>query len=68
MGNTQSTAVDGGAPEAPGILGKVGAIPRAQAITEGRKRRSTIKLPPKAVKSSPDDWPFIEVCSAGWCL
>ena len=44
-------------------MGKLGAIPRAQAITEGgRKGRSVVKLPPKAVKSSPEDWPFIEVC------
>ena len=44
-------------------MGKLGAIPRAQAITEGgRKGRTVVKLPPKAVKSSPEDWPFIEVC------
>lgn len=46
-------------------MGKLGAIPRAQAITEGgRKGRTVVKLPPKAVKSSPEDWPFIEACAS----
>lgn len=61
MGNSNSTAADGGAPEPTGVLGNL-RVPRAQAITEGgRKDRASVRLPPKAVKSSPDDWPFIEV-------
>lgn len=64
MGSSSSkTAGEGDEKEGPGLLGRLNAIPRAQAITEGnRKRRaSSVKLPPKAVRSSPADWPFIEV-------
>lgn len=49
-------------------MGKLGGIPRAQAITEGgRKGRASVKLPPKAVRSSPEDWPFIEVRKDSSC-
>jgi hypothetical protein len=61
MGNSNSTAAaEGGGADVPAFTGKLG--PRVQAITEGgRKGRASVKLPPKAVKSSPEDWPFIEV-------
>ncbi|BDA41611.1 cGMP-dependent protein kinase 2 [Coccomyxa sp. Obi] len=69
MGNSNSHSNsppgDGGAAETPGVTGRLGAIPRAQAITEGgRKSRASVKLPPKAVRSSAEDWPFIESCLA----
>lgn len=65
MGNSTSrTAADGAASDAPAFTGKLGALPRVQAITEGgRKGRSSVKLPPKATRSSPEEWPFIEVRS-----
>ena len=61
MGSSSSkNAGEGDEKDSPGLLGRL--IPRAQAITEGnRKRRASVKLPPKAVRSSPADWPFIEV-------
>ncbi len=57
-------------PETPGLMGKLGGIPRAAAITEGRRAKGgQPKLPPNAVKSQPEDWAFIEVmpqlCSDG---
>ena len=63
MGSSSSkNAGEGDEKDSPGLLGGLNAIPRAQAITEGnRKRRASVKLPPKAVRSSPADWPFIEV-------
>ncbi len=63
--NNNSRPGDGdGAAETPGVTGRLGGIPRAQAITEGgRRNRASVKLPPKAVKSSQEDWPFIEVRS-----
>ena len=66
MGNSSShnnvPPGDGGAAETPAVTGRLGAIPRAQAITEGgRKSRASVKLPPKAVRSSAENWPFIEV-------
>lgn len=67
ISNTNVPSGDGGAAETPGVTGRLGAIPRAQAITEGgRRNRASIKLPPKAVKSSAEDWPFIEVRSQSW--
>ncbi|CAK0742420.1 hypothetical protein CVIRNUC_001395 [Coccomyxa viridis] len=64
MGSSSSkNAGEGDEKDSPGLLGRLNAIPRAQAITEGnRKRRASVKLPPKAVRSSPADWPFIESC------
>ena len=35
-------------------------VGRQQAVTEGRRRHRG--LPPGSAKSTPDDWPFIEVC------
>ena len=65
MGNTAST--QDAAPETPGLVGKLGAIPRAAAITEGgggkRKGGAAPKLPPNSIKSQAEDWPYIEV---GW--
>ncbi|CAL5219420.1 g1249 [Coccomyxa viridis] len=63
-GSSSKTAGEGDEKEnSPGLLGRLNAIPRAQAITEGnRRRRTSVKLPPKAVRSSPSDWPFIESC------
>lgn len=59
MGNGNSK--DHG-PETPGLMGKLGGIPRAAAITEGRKAKGgQPKLPPNAVRSQQEDWPFIEV-------
>ncbi len=67
MGSRSSKTATGGyadEKDSPGLLGRLNAIPRAQAITEGnRKRRASVKLPPKAVRSSQADWPFIEVGS-----
>lgn len=59
MGNGNSK--DNG-PEAPGLMGKLGGIPRAAAITEGRKAKGgQPKLPPNAIRSQAEDWGFIEV-------
>ena len=59
MGNGNSK--DNG-PETPGLMSKLGGIPRAAAITEGRRAKGgQPKLPPNAVKSQPEDWAFIEV-------
>lgn len=56
-GNSKDTG-----PETPGLMGKLGGIPRAAAITEGRRAKGgQPKLPPNAVRSQPDDWAFIEV-------
>ena len=68
MGNSNSTAAaEGGGPDVPAFTGKLG--PRVQAITEGGRRgRTSVKLPPKAVKSSPEDWPFMEVRALLWSL
>ena len=63
MGNTAST--QDAAPETPGLVGKLGAIPRAAAITEGgggkRKGGAAPKLPPNSIKSQAEDWAYIEV-------
>ena len=63
MGNTAST--QDAAPETPGLVGKLGAIPRAPAITEGgggkRKGGAAPKLPPNSIKSQAEDWSYIEV-------
>ena len=60
MGNTVSADA---VPETPGLVGKLGGITagRAAAITEGKARKGLPKLPPNALKSQPDDWPFVEV-------
>lgn len=59
MGNGNSKD---NAPEAPGLIGKLGGIPRAAAITEGRRAKGgQPKLPPNAIRSQPEDWAFIEV-------
>ena len=53
---------DNGQAENPGLIGKLGGIPRAAAITEGRRAKGgQPKLPPGAIKSQPEDWAFIEV-------
>ena len=60
-------------PETPGLMGKLGGIPRAAAITEGRRAKGgQPKLPPNAIKSQAEDWAFIEVRHAcafltPWC-
>lgn len=44
-------------------------VGRQQAVTEGKARRRG--LPPNSVRSTPDDWPFIEVGAAlepSWVL
>lgn len=54
---------DNGQAEHPGLIGKLGGIPRAAAITEGRRAKGgQPKLPPGAIKSQPEDWAFIEGC------
>lgn len=59
MGNGNSKD---NAPEAPGLIGKLGGIPRAAAITEGRRAKGgQPKLPPNAIRSQAEDWAFIEV-------
>lgn len=59
MGNGNSKD---NAPEAPGLMGKLGGIPRAAAITEGRRAKGgQPKLPPNAIRSQAEDWAFIEV-------
>ena len=73
MGNGNSKD---NAPEAPGLMGKLGGIPRAAAITEGRRAKGgQPKLPPNAIRSQPEDWAFIEVllslskhCTRIFCL
>ena len=61
MGNGNSKE---NGPETPGLIGKLGGIPRAAAITEGRRAKGgQPKLPPNAIKSQAEDWAFIEVKS-----
>lgn len=61
MGNGNSKE---NGPETPGLMGKLGGIPRAAAITEGRRAKGgQPKLPPNAIKSQAEDWAFIEVKS-----
>ena len=62
MGNGNSKE---NGPETPGLMGKLGGIPRAAAITEGRRAKGgQPKLPPNAIKSQAEDWAFIEVTTA----
>lgn len=57
-------------PEATGVVGKLGGLPRAAAITAGGGKRTKggqPVLPPNTIKSQADDWQFIEVTTT-WSL
>ena len=58
MGNAASS---GAGRDARGFVGRLGALPRGQGITEGNRKGKLPKLPANAVKAAQEDWPFIQV-------
>ncbi len=63
MGNAASSGVKR---DALGFVGRLGALPRGQGITEGNRKGKLPKLPPNAVKASAEDWPFIQARLRPW--